>query len=388
MQRRRVLQLASLLAMRPDLALGQSAVPSTVNGVEFGSLRGWLSNFYLWPYEKSISTVYPIPDLQSSGEMQSPGEVRNLIRMLMETGSAADVVQYNPNPASPDHNRLLASGYLTDALFARRPFFLQFEHANATRFDPANDDGVHTKNMSDPANRRVWFDAIDWMFWQVIWPNRSRYVTLNGRAIIYLWSVPQMSGDFASLLEETRTRYPVAFIGSVNLLDLPEDVNNLRTFRALDGFMEYMVYTKTVTPQERVLGAISYERVAGQYFTNMSNLMDLTRVWAKENGRDYLFVGTMTHAFDDRLYPGRQNLPMYPKSLAEKEKIAIRLRDWMGRGLLVPVGPFTIVNELFEGAAVIPAECTSETVTTSSRYVGCGYDRLNFSRDFFGLSNQ
>ncbi len=385
MTRRLVFLVVLLLAIRPTQVFAQQqAVPSRVDGVEFTGLRGPLTNLYLWPYEPQIATVHPLPEFHQPGDIQSPGELRNLVRLLEESGSAADVIQYNPNPASPDHNRLLASGYLADASFTNRAFFLQFEHANATRFDPPNDDGVHTKNMSDPANRRVWFDAIDWMFWQVIWPNRARYVTLNGRALIYLWSVPQMSGDFASLLEETRTRYPVAFLGSVNVLDLPEDANNLRTFRALDGFMEYMVYTKTVTPTERALGAVSYSRVMDLYFAKMSHLMDLARGWASERGRGYVFVGTMTHAFDDRRYPGRQNLAMHPRSLSEKERVALRLEDLMRQGVLALAGPFTIVNELFEGAAIVPSQCTSETVTTTSRYVGCGYDRINFNRVFFG----
>lgn len=389
MTRRLVFLVVLFLTIRPTQVFAQQqAVPSRVDGVEFTGLRGPLTNLYLWPYEPEISTVHPLPDFQKPGELQTPGELRSLVRLMMESGSAADVIEYNPNLASPDHNRLLASGYLTDALFANRPFFLQFEHANATRFDPADDDGVHTKNMSDPANRRVWFEKMDWIFWQVIWLNRARYVTHNGRALIYLWSVPQMSGDFASLLEETRTRYPVAFIGSVNVLDLPEDANNLRTFRALDGFMEYMVYTKTVTSTERALGAVSYSRVMDLYFTKLSHLMDLARVWGSERGRDYLFVGTMTHAFDDHNYPGRHNLSMHPTSLAEKERVAIRLKEWMSTGLLALAGPFTIVNELFEGAAVIPSVCSFDSVTNASRYVGCGYDRIQFSRDFFGSSNR
>src|SRR4029079_6901521 len=105
-------------------------------------------------------------------------------------------------------------------------------------------------------NRAAFKADIGTIVRDVILPYRQRYVTYHGRAVIYLWAASAMYGDFASLLDEVRAEYPVAFIGSVGLMQLPTDAAALKNFSALDGFMEYGLYAR------------SYDRMTTTYFTN------------------------------------------------------------------------------------------------------------------------
>ena len=359
----------------------RTEIPRTISGIEVFSIKGWWANHYLWPYLPDKSTVHPLPGLHQPDKHQTPEEMLSLIRILKQYGSGLDVIQYNPNPESSDHNQLLSSGYLTHRELTNRPFFLSYEHANGTRFKPADDNGI-PKDMNDPHNRQVFREDIDWMVRQIILPNQSRYVTFGGRALIYLWSVAQMSGDFASLLDEMRAAYPVAFLGSVNSLYLPNDLENSRSFRSLDGFMEYALFP-TATSEEKVSGVVEYSRMKSMYAFSYFRIRSVIKRFEEETKRKYLLVPTMQFAFDDTKWPGRKNTPMYPKSRAEAEAFAKLLRDSMDAEALSPVGPFQIINEYFEGNAAAPSRCLQETFDTPSRFIGCGLARLEILKKYF-----
>ena len=91
--------------------------------------------------------------------------------------------------------------------------------------------------MNIPYNRIAFKNDIDAIYRKVVIPFQHRYVTYQGRAVIFLWAARAMYGDFASLLDEVRAEYPVAFIGSVGLMQMPSDASALKNSSALDGFM-------------------------------------------------------------------------------------------------------------------------------------------------------
>src|SRR5207247_848285 len=111
-------------------------------------------------------------------------------------------------------------------------------------------------------------------------PFHDRYVTYHGRAVIYLWAAGAMYGDFASLLDEVRAKYPVSFIGSVGLMHPQTDTAALRNFGALDGFMEYGLYAPT------------YEEMIATYMHNSGAWRRMIRGFEAASGRKYLFIPT------------------------------------------------------------------------------------------------
>lgn len=382
MAKRLIVLVALLVAMLPTIVFGQSqAIPREIPGVEITRTRGWFSNLYFWKYVPEWATVHPLPEFHTPGEFPSPGEIKNLIRMLKAYGSGVDVIEYNPNPTNPDHNQILSSGYLSDPEFKDRPFFLLYEHVFGTRYILSPDGSI---NMDLPYNQQVMRDDIDWMFRQIIMPNQSRYVTFDKRAVIYFWSVVSMYGDLGSLLDELRAKYPVAFLGSINLLD--RRVDQEHNFKALDGFMEYGLYPGAL-PNERDGGKISYSRMRQAY--SLENFLFGLKVrdWESQlPRRKYLRIPTFQFAFDDTRYPGRRNTPMYPESKAEVEFWAGLFRDAMRDGAYNNIGPFVVVNEWYEGAAAGPSQCTPETLDRPGRWIGCGYGRLEILRKYFGVN--
>ncbi len=380
----RIVLLAVLLAMwlSPQGAQAQE-IPRTITGVEISTVRGWWAKHYLWPYLPERSTVHPLPSLHEPGKYQSPEQMLELVRTVRRYGSGVDVIQYNPNPTSSDHNQLLASGFLKSEEFANRPFIVAYENANGTRFFPPDDNGV-PKDMNDPRNQQVFREDIEWIVREIILPNQSRYLTRGGKALIYIWSVANMSGPFGALLEEAKARWPIAFIGSINSLYLPTDFESSQSFQALDGFMEYALYP-VATEEEKRAGVVDYNRMKSLYITAYIRVLDIIRRFEGRTGRRYLFIPTMQFAFDDTKWPGRRNTPMYAKSRAEVEAFAKLIDDAMNKGSFSPYGPLLKANENFEGDAVGPSQCLPETLDTPTRFVGCGYSRLEIARDFFSF---
>jgi hypothetical protein len=339
-------------------------IPGRVDGVEIEHLTGWFANIYPWPYIPTFSTVYPVRSLWTRPlDFQSAGDITRQNEVLEEYGSGADVLQYSPNPRYDDHNQWLRT-YFTNG---RRPFFVAYEHIFGTRLTP--EDGA--KDMDLPSNRVMFKADIDTIVRKVIVPYQDRYVSYRGRAVIYLWAAGAMYGNLASLLDELRAQYPVAFIGSVGLMSPPTDPETLRNLSALDGFMEYGLYAPTYADM-----ITAYSEKSMSWRATIGDFEAAT-------GRNYLFIPTFQAAFDDSKYPGRGTTPMYPRSRAEMIRHVTAIKSGMGT-VYDPIGPFVVFSELFEGAAVIESQCVSDTVDKRDRYVGCGTGRLDVLNTFFG----
>lgn len=335
----------------------------TINGVELLSIRGWLANIYPWEYLPEQSTVHPISRLWTPGQTPSPFQMMEQCRQIKEFGGGAVVLEYSPNPALGWHNYWLSTGFAREC----GPFFLLYEHIFGTRFIPA-DGGL--KDMNNPHNRQVFKEDIDFMFKNVIVPNQSRYVTVNGRAVIYMWATRAMVGDFASLLEEVKKEYPVFFLGSED--GYPNSAEGAARFKALDGFMEYS------------LGGLSdYLRTVQDYNRRSLSLRGYLRNFEVETGKRYLFIPTFQAAYDDTKVPGRDNPPMYARSRDEVKYHAEMIKSGMG-SVYDSIGPFVVYSELPEGAAVIESQCLPATMDTPGRFVGCGTARLEILKEYFG----
>jgi hypothetical protein len=228
------------------------------------------------------------------------------------------------------------------------------------------------KDMNVRYNRQAFRNDIDAIVRNVVLPYHNRYVTLHGRAVIYMWAAWAMYGDFASLLDEMRATYPVAFIGTAGLMNPPTDATTLRNLSALDGFMEYGLYAQ------------SYDRMTDIYAQNSGRWREVIRQFEAATGRRYLFIPTFQAAFDNSKYAGGVGLPpMYPVSRTEATHHAERIKQEFGTAY-DPLGPFVVFSELIEGAAVIESQCISDTVDKADRWVGCGKGRLEILRQYFG----
>ena len=363
--------LLVLLCTRGVLAInsvspppGLPPIPPLAGGVEIEGIRGWFANIYPWKYDPSVSTVYPVRLLWNRpNDYQSPADIARQNMLLEEYGSGADVLQYSPNPVLPDHNQWLRT-YFTNG---DRPFFVAYEHIFGTRLIP--DNGA--KDMNIPYNRIGFKNDVDAIYRNVVVPFQHRYVTYHGRAVIYLWAAWAMYGDFASLLDEVRASYPVAFIGTAGLMNPPTDAATLRNLKALDGFMEYGLY------------APSYDVMTATYAQNSGRWRAVIRGFEAATGRKYLFIPTFQAAFDNSKYTGGSGIaPMYPVDRDEAFHHAERIKEEFGTAY-DPLGPFVVFSELVEGAAVIESQCISDTVDKRNRWVGCGTGRLEILKHFF-----
>jgi hypothetical protein len=366
-------------------------VPSRVDGQEISNLYGWWAAIYSnWPFVPEHATVWPVPSLWTPSSFdaplpQSPAQVREASAQLTNYGSALDVLEFNPNPDYPDFV-LWKQGYFAQIATLGRVFMLGYEHINGTRFHQlgVSRNSTPTFDMSDPYNRAIFTQDVDFMFREVIVPYLDYYVTMDGRAVIYLWNTENMLGDFASLLNEVKARYPVAFIGSETHKPADDDAAAMARIGALDGFMAYSVLDGA--------NEGNYARaMTDQYWSSVvfrDFLRDYERSRQSSPGKYRLFIPTFQAAFDDSRYPGRSNadgtpktVPMYPKSRDELFGVAQSLKTaMMQEHVYDSYGPFVVYNELFEGAAVIESR---PYPVPQSQYHGFGVDRLSIVRQFF-----
>ena len=359
-----------------DLFSPQSAsgVPDRFNGFELLTIHGWFAIMYPGVYDPTESTVHPVARLWTPGQTPSPFQVMEQCRQIKDFGGGAVVLEYSPNPALGWHNYWLSNNFASEC----GPFFLLYEHINGTRFVPASDG---PKNMDDPYNRKVFREDIKFIWENVIWDPLAererfpgRYVTVDGRAVIYMWSTSIMVGDFGSLLEEVKKEYPVMFIGSGGeIWSTPTSSEGIARVEALDGFMEYTLG-----------GRDNYLRATRDYHGASDNWSRYLRNIELKTGKHYVFIPTFQAASDDTKASGRNNPPMYPHSLKDLEDHVESIRVGMTSGLYSPVGPFVVYSELPEGAAVIESQCLPETIDRPGRYVGCGTKRLEILKKYFG----
>jgi hypothetical protein len=380
---RRSFLLASLAALRSK-QVGAQQLPTsqTTSGVEITEIKGWHAVRYFWRYKPEESTVHPLPALRNAGEYPSPRDVEEESKLLTQLGSGVDVLEYNPNPSSPDHNNWLRS-ILRPDVSGGRPFYIAWEHVYGTRYVPVNG----SKDMSNPTNRRRFEEDLRFVRDNVILPCQSRYATLEGQPVIYLWSMGDMYGDFGSLLEELRSKYSVRFVGGTNLMYSEYwGSEYLKNLQGLDGFMEYSLFPSAATPEERAKRAINYSNMVARHKKGTEDLQAAILKFKENTGREYYLGSTMQFAFDDTRVVDPQprgNFPMYPQTVKEVTDFAQRLRDWKSNGIY-SFGPLVIWDEFFEGAAVAPSQCLPETLGRPDRFVGCGYVRPEIVLRYFG----
>lgn len=362
--------------------------PAQVNGVELTTLKGWHANIYPWDYRPEWSTVHPIPALWDppkwdpfenifKAQNQSPAQIKEQSRQLYQYGSGADVLEFNVAPGNQDYNHWLRT-YLGDN--SDRPFYILYEHVNGTT-NYTEYSGEHNMNLYH--NKKAFVDDIEFILRNIVLPNKHRYVTVNGKAVVYLWAPSAMTGDFATLLLAVKLKYPVFFVGSVGLADaIPKDPQVLRTLQALDGFMDYgtAIFDKD---RNGVPKPDNYKTMTDRYAAN-------SKEWRKQIGNK-LLIPTFQAAYDDSNFPGRTAPPLYPRTREEMEHNAEVIKEGMtepekelGRTIYDNVGPFVVYSELPEGAAVIESQCLPETLDRPGRFVGCGTRRLEIVKRYFG----
>lgn len=366
-----------------------ATIPDRIDGQELNDIYGWWAAIYPnWPFVPSLASVWPVPSLWTPSPTwddlipQSPAQIRMSAQQLTEYGSGLDVLEFNPNPAYPDFVQW-KQGYFPQLASIGRPFFLAYEHINGTRMRPLAPAGPLSLkyDMSDPYNRAIFTEDVDFMFREVIAPYADYYVTSNGRALIYLWATENMQGDFGSLLNEIKARYPVMFIGSEWHKPRDTDAQEMARFDALDGFMGYSV------PDPDNEG--NYQRAMTEQYWSALAFRNWLRDYEKVHpGKYRLLVPTFQAAFDDSRFPGRQNpdgspkvVPMYPRTRDELFGAAQALETAIAQNHVFDnYGPFVIYNELYEGAAVIDSQPYG---APASQYHAFGLERLSIVKQFF-----
>lgn len=349
------------------------SIPKVVNGFELTAIQGWLANLYPWDYFPHESTVHPVSRLWTPYQRPTPSQVMEQCKQIREFGGGAAILEYNPNPSHHDHNYWLSNDFANGC----GPFFLLYEHIFGTRYTSSNGG---PKNMSDLYNRKVFKEDIRFIWENVIWDSThnterypGRYVTVNGRAVIYMWSSGQIVGDFASLLEEVKKDYPVFFVGSEGMRAFPERDDDKNRVKSLDGFMEYSLADDSKSYVARVH---EYARGSYRWRRYLDRLSETT-------GKRYLIIPTFQAAYDDSKTSRAFVTKMYARERGEVELHAELIRDGMRRRIY-DSGPLVVYGELPEGAAVIESQCLLETMDGPGRFVGCGLARLEILREFFG----
>ena len=385
--RRDLLRALSLVAVSPFSVRAQS-IPDHILGVELTTLKGWHANIYPWTYDPGWSTVHPVPALWDPpkwdereqryiSQYQSWAQIVRQSRQLEKYGSVADVLEFNVAPGNPDYNHWLRT-YLGDN--SDRPFYVLYEHIHGNS-NYVEFNGEH--NMDLYQNKKAFVDDIEFFLNNIVLPNKHRYVTVNGRAIIYLWAPSGMTGDFATLLRAVKLKYPIFFIGSVGLAGgLPEDPQVLRTLDALDGYMDYgtPVFDKD---ENGIVKPDNYKTMTERYAAN-------SKEWRKKIGNK-LFIPIFQAAYDDTKIPDRNGGSfMYPRTREEMERNAEVIKRGMteidkdlGRTVYDSNALFGVYSEIPEGGALIEAQCLPETIDRPGRFVGCGTQRLEIISQVF-----
>lgn len=370
------------------LYAGEEVIPARINGVELTTIKGWHANIYPWEYDPKTSAVHPVSSLWDPSKYQSPAQIIEQARQLDEYGSGADVLEFNVCPSNPDYNTWLSNGYLGKYSSVKRPFYILYEHihgnCNYVEFNGA-------KNMDLVQNRQAFADDMDFIVRNIVLRNESRYVTVNGLAVIFFWAATQMYGDFASLLQTIKVKYPVFLIGSVGVMSGGWDLMTLRNLSAFDGFMEYGLVNFD-RDENGLPKPDNYTKMVELYEEGSRRWRRIMRSLESQTKTKYIFIPTWQAAYDDTNLPDRNNPPMYPRTRAEMEHHA----EVVKRGMTVPrddlnkrttydnIGPFVVYNELPEGAAVIESQCLPQTLDRPGRFVGCGTVRLEILKKYFG----
>ncbi len=356
--------LAGLFSALPlGQALSRTPVSVRTASLELTEQLGWFAVIYPWEFLPEQSPVHPIPELATPYRRQTPGQIDFQNRLLNMYGSALDILSFNPHPDSPDYNHWLATYFRNGS----RPFFLLWEHLGSGFL--IRRDG--TVDMDDPYNRKVFMDNLGFMFCNVVFEFPERYVTLDGRAVFYLWSSGSMVGDLAGVMEEAGERYPVSFIAGGG-----ENSNDIKRLAAFDGWMEYSIAGFSGPSRNYQDMVANYLRHAAFKRRTLDEVQSLT-------GKKKYVIPTFQAAYDETLIrPPRQNaLAVYPETREEMVENARQTKQAMVSGEVFDnLGPLVVWSEWPEGASVGPSIPFAEK---AGRYVGYGTGRVDIVAQFF-----
>jgi hypothetical protein len=343
-----------------------SDIPNRINGIDLRTIKGWLAARYPWRYFPERASVHPISRLWTPNQYPTYYQTTLQNQQLDENGSGGDVLQYNPNPSSSEPNTWLRT-YFSNG---NRPFFLLYEHVFGTRFNCNN----CIVDMDNTMNRQVFKDDIKFMFENVIMQYQNRYITVDGRAVIYLWASSVFSGDFPGLLREVKKEYPVFFLASDKIGSFHKrGSEDYERIKEIDGFMAYTLGG----------GQESYVQSMQSYYIVSFRWSRFLRLLQSDTGKRYLFIPTFQFAYDDTKVIGRSAPALYAKNAEEVQYHFRLIREGYNRGIYDDIGPFVIYSELPEGGAVIESQCRDGTTDIpGERFVGCGMVRLDMLNDF------
>jgi len=339
-----------------------AAVPR-INGVELTSLNGWFAVIYPWEFFPEQSPIHPVPELFTPNQKQNSIQIGFQEKLLNDSGSSADILSFNPrNHWDYDH---WSANYFGAS---SRPFFLLYEHIRDGQNDFVMSGAKLEIDMNNPQNRQIFMEDIKIMFDRIVVPNRQRYVTVEGMAVIYMWATGAMTGNFPSLLDEARSKYPVFFIGS------GEDSGNRERIKSFDGLMHYALPG---------FGG-NYLAMTTNYHSQSIGLKMALDSTEHETGKKIYSFATFQAGYDETLVIPKRNpaQSVYPLSREEMEEHARLISLGMHRWKIYDrPGPLVVFSELPEGGSVIPSLYKPEK---TGRYVGYGTGRMDVVKKYFG----
>jgi len=327
-----------------------------------------------WVYRERQSTVYPIR--LRDGQLPDVWIIEAQNKELNDFGIHFDVIQFNPNPEAPEDWNRLRSNFLR--VGNMRPFCLLYEHHMATRYLWIRQDGKrHHIDLSTPHNKRVFFEDMEFMLRNIIIPHEKNYISLNGKALIYLWAAP-VFWNAGPVLKEAKQKYPIAFISGEDGFYPHEEPHAIERIKQVDIIMPYSLNR-----------AAQY---AGRYGTMIEKYMAGLYEWARhleEHSPETILYTRMQFAFDDtNSTASLGRLPLYPDSICQVETLAERIIQIMteitAERSVKHWGVFVIASEYFEGDACETSFPPSPSAKNFLiREALSGTARLNILRRFF-----
>jgi len=298
------------------------AIKGGVELLELDSLVVMTSRYPHWIYFPEHATVRSVR--KSAGDSAGLEVIRKQNRELNKYGIKVDLLSFKPPFDLKQHRK----NFL--AVNSNRPFLLLYEHTTNRYSWSGNFIDMRRKR-----NANIFFEDLEFMFEEIIIPFRKRYVTMNGKALIYMWASPVMK-NFAPVLKKAKKKYPVAIIGGERPFRIPRKNDDIRRVKELAAVMPYMTRKDSYRTMSK-----EYRLAAREWRSFLNRAAPGTRLFA-----------TYVIAFDKRLVrdPSASPAPMYP-TVKQAINHAKRIRSIVG-GVFDGVVNVTSYDEYYEGAAI------------------------------------
>jgi hypothetical protein len=327
------------------VSLPERIYKQTVPGRELSKLRrplAMVSRYPIWVYQPEFSTVYSIRRVP--GVPADKRIIQEQNDELEDYGIEVDILQFNPNPEYPDWE-LYQDNYL--AVPSTRPFFVLYENHFGTRYYFDRRDlkrGIYSVDLSLPHNREVLFEDLRIILERFVLPHDSRYLTCEGRALVYFWA-SQIFRNAKPVLQEAKRMFPLFLLGAEDPFHISPLDDAVQRVSALDGVMPYALYRAGWYVGK-------YDVMRDEYFWQM--------IWwaqfLRKHAPNAKLFGTLQVAFDDSKVPGSRRPPMYPDSVDAVCRLASIIRtSTMGNtdlGFVVDGAVHAVYDEYYEGAAI------------------------------------